>query len=220
MHQCVYGRGGYDNTILMAIQAKENEIELIITWVCNWTCEYCCVDTHKRPTLTFKEVEEKLQNIPEGYNVTLSGGEPGAMKRHELEFIINELKHKNCTISINTNGTFIRKFRDLCDSLDTILYHCSQDILETDEIIQDDTLNIDYLLIVTDNNFDRLGAFLDKYPNILFNLVAATNPDGINNVTLSNPNKYAMLTKYHTRMTYESIGRVFNEKDFDAITYL
>ena len=204
----------------MAIQAKPNEIELIITWICNWTCEYCCVDTHDRPVLPFEDVKKKLQEVPDGYNVTLSGGEPGALKRHELEYIFDELKQKNCTISINTNGTLIRKFRDLCDDLDTILYHCSQDILVTDDIIQDGTLNIDYLLIVTDNNIDRVGAFLDKYPNILFNLVAASNPDFIDNITLSNPNKYMMVAKYRDRMTKESVMRVFTEKDFDAITYI
>ena len=89
-----------------------------------------------------------------------------------------------------------------------------------DEIIIDSELNLEYLLIVTDKNFEKLEAFLEKYKDIKFHLVAATMPEGIVGTTLSNKNKHAMLAKYHTRMTEESIKRVFNEKNFDAIIYL
>ena len=41
----------------MAVLALDNEIELVVTWVCNWHCEYCCVDTHNRPDLTMDEVK-------------------------------------------------------------------------------------------------------------------------------------------------------------------
>ena len=44
----------------MAVHAHEKEIELVVTWVCNWHCDYCCVDTHNRPTLTMDEVKAKL----------------------------------------------------------------------------------------------------------------------------------------------------------------
>lgn len=44
----------------MAIQAKEKEIELVVTWTCQWHCEYCCVDTHNRPKLDFDEVSESF----------------------------------------------------------------------------------------------------------------------------------------------------------------
>jgi hypothetical protein len=142
------------------------------------------------------------------------------MKREELNYIINELHLKGCDLSINTNGLFIKKYPDLCRHMDTVLYHCSQDISVDDEIIIDETLNIDHMLIVTDNNFENLQPFLDKYPDIKFSLVAASNPEGIDNVTLSNPNKYRMLVKYRERMTEDSILRVITEKDFDAITYL
>ena len=204
----------------MAIQAKEQEIELVVTWVCNWFCEYCCVDTHNRPKMTMEDVKVKLDKIIPGYNVTLSGGEVGSMKRSDIEFILNDLESKGCRPSINTNGLFIKRYRDLLPRFDTILYHCSEDInLEADMII-DPELNLEYLLIVTDNNFDRLGPFLDKYPDIQFNLVAATMPLNINGPTLNNANKHRMLAMYHKRMTKESIKRVFKEKDFDSIIYL
>jgi Radical SAM superfamily len=204
----------------MPVQALDNEIELIVTWVCNWHCEYCCVDTHNRPTLTMDEVKSKLDRVIPGYNVTLSGGEVGSMKRADIEYILDELDKKGCTIHINTNGLFIKRYRDLCNRFKTILYHCSEDINPTDDIIIDPELDIEYLLIVTDNNFSRLEDFLNKYPEIQFNLVAASNPDGIFGPTLSNELKHRMLKEYHSRMTTDSIKRVFTEKDFDAITYL
>ena len=203
----------------MPVQALDNEIELVVTWVCNWHCEYCCVDTHNRPTLTMDDVRLKLDKVIPGYTVTLSGGEVGSMKRNDIEYIIDTLKEKGCKLNINTNGLFIKRYKDLCHHFETILYHCTED-LNNDDIIIDPDLNLQYLVIVIDNNIKRLGTFLDKYPNIQFNLVAASNPEGIFGPTLSNPNKHNMLANYHARMTKESIKRVFTEKDFDKIIYI
>jgi len=203
----------------MAVLALDNEIELIVTWVCNWHCEYCCVDTHNRPDLTMDEVKLKLEKIIPGYKVTLSGGEVGTMKRKNIEYILDELEKKGCEININTNGLFIKKYKDLLPRFKTILYHCSED-LEDDKIIIDSNLNLEYLLIITDNNYNRLDNFLKKYPDISFNLVAASNPKGIHNVTLSNELKHKMISTQYKRMTVESKKRVFKEKDFDSIIYL
>jgi organic radical activating enzyme len=204
----------------MAIQAKEKEIELVVTWVCNWHCDYCCVDTHNRPKLSMEEVKKKLDKIIPGYNVTLSGGEVGSMKRGDIEFILDELEKKGCQPSINTNGLFITRYRDLLPRFDNILYHCSENLDLTDEIIIDKELNLEYLLIITDKNFHKLESFLNKYKDIQFHLVAATMPLGINGTTLSKINKNKMLAKFHNRMTEESKMRVFKEKDFDSIIYI
>jgi organic radical activating enzyme len=204
----------------MAILANEKEIELVVTWVCNWHCDYCCVDTHNRPTITMEDVKAKLDKVIPGYNVTLSGGEVGSMKRHDIEFILSELEKKGCRPSINTNGLFIKRYRDLLPRFDTVLYHCSENLDIDDDIIIDKELNLQYLLIITDKNFHKLEAFLNKYPDLEFNLVAATMPKNITGTILSTRLKHAMLVKHHKRMTEESKLRVFNEKDFDAITYL
>jgi len=204
----------------MGIQAKENEIELVVTWVCNWYCEYCCVDTHNRPKLTMEAVKAKLEKVISGYNVTLSGGEVGSMKRADIEFILAELEAKGCSVSINTNGLFIKRYRDLLPRFDEILYHCSENMNIADEIIIDPDLKLNYLLVVTDNNFNNLEAFLEKYNNIKFNLVPATNPTGISGPILSLINKNKMIKLYHHRMTTDSILRNFKEKDFDSIIYL
>ena len=131
-----------------------------------------------------------------------------------------ELKNKNCQPSVNTNGTFIRKYRDLCFEMECILYHCSENIDSNDALIFDNELDIEYLLIVTDNNFHRLEDFLNKDPDTTFNLVAATNPKGVDGPTLSAKNKHEMIKRFYKRMTKESIRRVFKEKNFDSIIYI
>lgn len=204
----------------MAIQALPNEIEMIVTWTCNWHCKYCCVDTHNRPKLSFDEVKQKIERIPSGSFVTLSGGEVGSMKRHEIEHILTKLEEKGCDIGLNTNGLFIKRYRDLLPRLSQVLYHCSEDIDVDDEIIIDAELDLQYLLIVTNDNYERLGKFLDKYPTLTFHLVAASNPVGINAPTLSTKLKHRMLAEYHHRMSDESKRRIFTEKNFDEITYI
>ena len=204
----------------MAVLTQEKEIELVVTWVCNWHCDYCCVDTHNRPVLTMDEVKTKLDKVIPGYNVTLSGGEVGSMKRSDIEFILDELEKKGCRPSINTNGLFIKRYRDLLPRFDTILYHCSENLDIDDKIIIDPDLDLQYLLIVTDTNYNKLDAFLNKYPDIEFHLIAATNPEGINNVTLSGKLKHKMLTRFYNRMSGDSKKRIWKEKAFDEIIYL
>jgi hypothetical protein len=102
-----------------------------------------------------------------------------------------------------------------------VLYHCSENLNPDDEItIIPGAPNIEYLLIVTDNNYSKLADFLGKYEHIQFNLVAASNPDGINGPELSTELKHKMLATYYTRMTPDSIRRIFTEKNFDGITYI
>ncbi len=204
----------------MAIQALENEVEMVVTWLCNWKCDYCSVDTHNRPKLTMEEVEKKLNEVPFKSIVTLSGGEVGMMKRNEIEFIISKLKSKDCKIHLNTNGLFIKRYKDLLKNFDYILYHCSENLDLDEEIIIDDDLKLEYMLIVTDNNYHKLENFLRKYPNIKFHIVSSTMPKGINNVTLNKKIKNSLIKKYHHRMTIESKKRIFTEKNFDAIKYL
>ncbi len=162
-------------------------------------------------------VKKKLKLIPNGYNVTISGGEPGSMSRDNILFILEYLEAIDCVPSINTNGTFLRKYPDLIPRFDTVLYHCSENIDVNDKVFEGD---YDYLLIVTDTNFHRLGDFLNHHKDKQFSLVAATNPENIDNPTLSIENKHKMLKRHHKQMTTESIKRVFKEKDFDAITYI
>lgn len=195
-------------------------VEVVVTWVCNWYCEYCCVDTHKRPRLDWKDTIAKLDQIEAGSLVTISGGEPGTLKRHQIESMINKLQAKGCQLQLNTNGLFLKKYRDLTGNFTRINYHCSENLDETDDIIEDPELPLEYLLIVTDNNYSKLESFLNRYKHISFYLVPASNPKDIHNVELSPRLRHKMLVNYHSRMTKQSKSRTIKEIDFDSIIYL
>ena len=190
------------------------DIELVITWICNWDCEYCAVDTHNQKKFN---LQDKLDKVPDNSNVTLSGGEPGALPRAEIIEIIKFLKDRGCTLSLNTNGTFIRKYPMLLNEFNKILYHCTED-LDADDIILKGSY--EYFIVVTDNNFHKLGSFLEANEGMLFNIAGASNPVGLNNPILSQKNKYDMLKRFSSRMTTESKLRAVQEKDFDSIIYM
>ncbi len=190
------------------------DIELVITWICNWNCEYCAVDTHNQEEF---DLQDKLDKIPEQTHVTLSGGEPGALSKYKLIQIINYLKDKGCTLSLNTNGTFIRKYPELLNEFKSILYHCTEDLDVDDVILRGD---YQYFIVVTDNNFHKLGPFLEANDDIIFNIAGASNPIGLDNPILSQKNKYEMLKRFSNQMTTESKLRAIKEKDFDAIIYM
>lgn len=203
----------------MGISATLGEIELVVTWVCNWHCPYCAVDTHSRGKLSLADVLAKIATIPSGASVTLSGGEVGTMSRPHLHQIIQALTDKQCKMSLNTNGLFIKRYPDLVPLFDEILYHCSEN-LDPQEIIRYDHPNVEYMIIVTDQNVDNLPLFLQLNPAIDFHIVASTLPVGIVGDQLSNTNRYHVVAAHCSRMTTESKLRMFKEKDFDAITYL
>jgi organic radical activating enzyme len=206
--------------IRLTILAIPNEYEVIITYKCNWKCNYCSVDTHSHLKLSFDDVMHKIQTIPQGSYVTLSGGEVGSMKRSHIEQIIHTLQDKQCVLGINTNGLFLQRYVDLAHNFRDITYHCTENIDISDEVYVNYSLPIDYMIVVNDDNFFKLKQFLDKYPDIRFSLVAASNPEGMSGPTLSTKLKYRMLTEFHLRMTEDSKKRIFTEKQFNLITYL
>jgi len=200
-----------------------NEIELIVTYKCNWDCTFCAVDTHNRPRLSFEEVKEKLiyirNNYPD-YNITLSGGELGTMKREELEFIIDYLKPISNSLSLNTNGLFLERYPDLTNRLDYILYHCSENL---DDIVKTyEYKNLDYMIVVDDINFKNFESFMENNKDIVFDVVAATAADGGLDSTLSYKNRVKLLTSFKKfkNISKKSLKRLIKEKDFGQIIYI
>lgn len=203
------------------------EYELIITYKCNWACEYCCVDTHSRPELLEQQVLKKINQIEDDNNVTISGGEPGMLSEDFLEKILLRLKDKKCDIGINTNGLFLERHQGLMlKYISNINYHCSMDLEISKPILKVEHLKehffLDYLLIVHDKNIHKLEAFLNHYPEIIFNVVPASTPGSgiVGAPELSNRSKYEILKKFHNRLTLESKKRLLKEKDFSQIIYL
>jgi len=202
---------------------NEREIELIVTYKCNWNCSFCAVDTHNRPRLSFEEVKEKLlyirNNYP-SYNITLSGGELGTMKREELEFIIDYLKPISNSLSLNTNGLFLEKYPDLASRLDYILYHCSENL--DNEIETFKHKNIDYMIVVDDINFKNFDNFMKSNKDIIFDVVAATKADGGLDSILSYKNRVKLLTSFKKfkNISKKSLKRLIKEKDYGQIIYI
>jgi len=212
------------------IQAQEKEVEVVLTYKCNWNCTYCCVDTHNQDRILDVELFQKLENIPEDYNITLSGGELGLLSLDKLKTILEKVKEKKPrSISINTNGLFIKNYPELLDEFQTVLYHISPELSLYDNIQMIDHPSIEYMLVLTDDHMDRIKPFLEKHMpekngrtlnNKKIHLVPGSNPEGINKPFMSKRNKWLVLKEFRLYMTLESKERIMKEKEFDEIIYI
>jgi len=196
------------------------EYELVVTYKCNWKCKYCAVDTHNQDDLDLEDVFKKIEKIEDGSNVTLSGGELGMKKKKYLLPIIEALENKNCNLALNTNGLFIRTHPDLIKRFEYILYHCSENLTTIDHLPDSfDSSFTQYMIVVDDTNFKNLDSFLSRYPDIVFDIVPATLPEGIKGTTLSYKNRVMIFTRYTSRMTEESKHYLMKGRPYD-IEYL
>jgi len=184
------------------------EIDLKITTECNWKCSYCIVDTHNLPERTFKQVLEYIYQIPKGSLVTLTGGEPGLLPAHELDIILGLLERRLCAVRVNTNGAIfrykkIKKFK-------SIFYHCSENLdiaKRVDAYFID--IPITYMLVVTDDNIDKLERFLNYNKHIIFMIQGAV--DNGNGIELSYFNRLKIWTKYKNIIQPESKKYLLNK---------
>lgn len=208
----------------MPILLKKNEFAVTITYKCNWSCQYCAVrNKHDyKPDLKHDEVLQKLEKIPPNTIVTLFGGEPGLVSKTHVIQYMDILEKKNCTLYLETNGLFIKKYPDLLCRFGEILYHCSQELDIDDQILRPPVSNIRYMLIVHDKNINKLKAFLDKNNDLIFDIVEATYPypDEMDGPRLSKSGKMKLILEFGSRMTRESFHRLLNGKDFDQIEFL
>lgn len=190
MHDDYY-LGGYD---------EEGTYTLYVTYKCNWRCDYCSEDTWNRPRVD--NLQEKLDSIHPNSDVSITGGEPGILPKDIMEDVINQLAEKNCIISVNTNGTFFKRFKYLDDKVDSYLYHCSEQLEDEEIIIPDiDQSKIQYMLVITDDNMDRLEYYVSKYPKINFLVFGADNVIGKG---LSRKNGFEISRKFRGRIDEDS----------------
>ena len=149
------------------------EVELPLTNKCNWHCDYCVADIHNQPELPFDEVLRRVNAIDPGSEVTFGGGEPGLLKREQLEQLIKILKDKGCVVDLLTNGLFFKRHMELVHEFGKIHYHCVEYL---DHDIEFPNLNLPhvfYALVVTDTNFldGSILRMINKYPHIKFLLL-------------------------------------------------
>ena len=163
-------------------------VEITTTFKCNWTCDYCLVDTHNQPDHPFEKVLEEVNAIEPGTEVTFSGGEPGLLKREQLEQIIKILKDKDCPLDLLTNGLFIRRHEPLLKEFGIVMYHCIQDMNKDIEIeFPDlDQNHIRYTVIAESHNLTdgSLLRVMDKYPHIRFQVFPETRYKRKSNLAL------------------------------------
>ena len=200
--------------------SNEKELEVVVTYKCNWNCSYCCVDTHNQPNVKLSELKEKLDKIKrdyKGWNITLSGGEVGMMSYSEITMILEELKDFN--LSLNTNGLFLKKYPELIENFSDILYHASPEMADRNVMLNLPD-NVQYMIVISDENLKNLKDFLEYYKDIIFHLVPASNPEGIHKPILSKQNKFKILKQFRQNATLESQLRLISEKKFDEIVYL
>ena len=207
---------------LMSTTHDTKQYAITLTYKCNWNCSYCAVrnSVDYKPAVTVSDVLDKINQIEDGSIVTLFGGEPGILDRDVLELYISELKSKRCTLKLETNGLFLHKYPELCSNFQSIVYHCSED-LEEYEVFGFNHPDVTYMLIIHDQNINRLEKFLEINSHIeKFYIVEATYPHEITGPTLSKQNKNHLLTKFCKHMTPESIKRLIKGHDFSGIIFM
>lgn len=204
----------------MPIQAIRGEIEIEVTHECNWNCPYCAIHTHKLPPISKKQIRDKIDSIQTNKIVTISGGEPGMLDEDDIDYILNNLQKKECTLFLNTNGLFIRRYPEKISKFKQIIYHCSENLNCQDYIIRNIPCDTRYMIVVNDQNFKNLDQFLHMNEDIKFDIVQATYNNIGDGITLSSKNKSFILTHYYDRMTKESIDRMFNEKNWDIMEFI
>jgi organic radical activating enzyme len=162
------------------------EVELALTYKCNWHCDYCISYTHSQPFLPFEEVLKRTKKIEPGTEVTFGGGEPGLLKRTQLEELIKILKEKNCPIDLLTNGLFFKRHMPLVHEFGKIHYHCVEYLPGEIEFPDLNLKDVHYSLVVVDENFinGSIHNMIERYPHIKFLLLPDVRPQHKINLNL------------------------------------
>lgn len=218
---------------------NEKCYEIIITYKCNWSCEYCSIDTHNKQKLNPINIEnliKKIRQIPktDNLNIILSGGEPGMLEKNIFKTILKEILklfskdkeiRKNQKLQINTNGLVLQKYPKLIKKFfDIISYHCSADLNINDKILNCSYFNnkkIYYILIITDKNIIKLEEFINNNKDIKFYIVEGSDPF-IHKSLLNSKYKMNIVKKFSKNIEAESkyyLMKKFNSF-YDNVIYI
>lgn len=208
---------------------KEYEIE--VCYKCNWNCNYCCVKTHTKEPVSDQEIKDKFLSYEiKDSNITISGGEPSFASDHLLIFLIEYAMMNRCTLNLNTNGRFFEVKPELIKYFNEINYHVSENLKpeKIKEYLVPNEVTVNYLVIVTDKNINRLQQFIDiNYEFLQINkllIIPASNPYGVEGPILSPENYKYILSNFRNYMTNESrlrfitMNKTFKESEITYIT--
>lgn len=191
------------------------EYNILITFACDWQCSYCIVDTHApgKGMVPLDVIKSKLEKVEDGSLITLSGGEPGLAKREIVDYVMKTLKEKKCSIMVNTNGQFFKRYPEYVKDISEFVYHCSDSLDLDEEIYRPDAENVRYLIVVTDETMPKLEPFLDHYSDICFHVSAAADTSMYSVLPkrhcLSKGNALKIIMKYKDRILPSSIEYLF-----------
>ena len=213
-----------------------NIFEIEITYKCNWNCEYCCVQTHTKKALSNEEIINNLKKSSNNFinlnggALTISGGEPSLADSKLIKEIYNLSKEYNFQLSLNSNGRiFYPKvypiFKDIMKDIE-INWHVSENCKWFEDIhwilslIEKDSLNVQPMLVVTNNNVINLDNFMDKWTKttktaktIKILIVPASNPY-TGRIYLDKNHQKVIYNKYKKHLTPESKLRLITGDDF------
>ena len=213
-----------------------NIFEIEITYKCNWNCEYCCVQTHTKKALSNEEIINNLKKSSNNFidlnggALTISGGEPSLADSKLIKEIYNLSKEYNFQLSLNSNGRiFYPKvypiFKDIMKDIE-INWHVSENCKWFEDIhwilslIEKDSLNVQPMLVVTNNNVINLDNFMDKWTKTTkpakttkILIVPASNPY-TGRIYLDKNHQKVIYNKYKKHLTPESKLRLITGDDF------
>jgi len=181
------------------------EYSIITTYNCNWDCPYCPRITNNKHR-NFRDVLDAALTIEPNSEVSLSGGEPGTLKEDDLLELMNILQEKGCVVTICSNGE-IFKHKRVLEVTKHILYHCSMNMDIDDVVVKNvGDIFIEYMVVVTDNNFNNLDGFLKKHNDIKISLIPGKgNILNDPSENLSHGNIIRMIRSYREYMTKENL---------------
>ena len=207
-----------------------NIFEIEITYKCNWNCEYCCVQTHTKKALSNEEIINNLKKSSNNFidlnggALTISGGEPSLADSKLIKEIYNLSKEYNFQLSLNSNGRiFYPKvypiFKDIMKDIE-INWHVSENCKWFEDIhwilslIEKDSLNVQPMLVVTNNNVINLDNFMDKWTKTTKILIVPASNPYTGRIYLDKNHQKVIYNKYKKHLTPESKLRLITGDDF------
>ena len=207
-----------------------NIFEIEITYKCNWNCEYCCVQTHTKKALSNEEIINNLKKSSNNFidlnggALTISGGEPSLADSKLIKEIYNLSKEYNFQLSLNSNGRiFYPKvysiFKDIMKDIE-INWHVSENCKWFEDIhwilslIEKDSLNVQPMLVVTNNNIINLDNFMNNWPKTIKILIVPASNPYTGKIYLDIEHQKSIYNKYKKYLTQESKLRLITGDDF------
>lgn len=153
-------------------------ITLFLTEHCNRNCTYCDVQRIDKPRTsdidTLGATCELINDFIHPESVTITGGEPGVLAPIFFSTVFDKFPESN--VSVNTNGTLLKRGLHKTFGFKSILYHPFQEI--NDDFDEFDDERITYHFPVHEGNVRDVPAFVQKNDHITWDFSIYDNKAG------------------------------------------